>query len=235
MTIIRMPHLTWKQRGALAAGALIFAAVGGSELAGAPAASATEAATAVSSDCVGGRWQVVMSATSQTDVLIHVRLDDTHGAGPLVELAPHATRTVTEHPDAGSDRFHWVWSTPDGILTGDAVSGTVTRPAGCGVGTTTTSTTAPVASSTTIMPTPPSTATVGSTVVSSPGPTTPPASAPGTTAPRSRPPAPVAPSSIAPQHLPATGAGEVVVVVILALALLVLGLLAVFGIGTGRS
>jgi hypothetical protein len=224
MTIIRMPHLTWKQRGALAAGALIFAAVGGSELAGAPAASATEAATAVSSDCVGGRWQVVMSATSQTDVLIHVRLDDTHGAGPLVELAPHATRTVTEHPDAGSDRFHWVWSTPDGILTGDAVSGTVTRPAGCGVGTTTTSTTAPVASSTTIMPTPPST-TVGSTVVSSPGPTTPPASAPGTTAPRSRPPAPVAPSSIAPQHLPATGAGDVLfVIAVVGLFLVVAGL-----------
>jgi LPXTG-motif cell wall-anchored protein len=222
MTIIRMPHLTWKQRGALAAGALIFAAVGGSELAGAPAASATDAATAVTSTCVGGRWQVVMSATSQTDVLIHVRLDDTHGAGPLVELAPHATKTVTEHPDAGSDRFHWVWSTPDGILTGDAVSGTVTRPAGCGVGTTTTSTTAPVASSTTIVPTPPP--TVGSTVVSSPEPTTPPASAPGTTAPRSRPPAPVAPSSIAPQHLPATGAGDVLfVIAVVGLFLLIAG------------
>jgi hypothetical protein len=68
MTIISMPHLTWKQRGALAAGALIFAAVGGSELAGAPAASATDAAVTYSQTCERG----TVTVTSSWDGVTHI-------------------------------------------------------------------------------------------------------------------------------------------------------------------
>ncbi len=109
---------------ALTVGAVIFA--------GAGVASATNASTAVSSTCPDGRWTVAMSVTSQFDGTIHVTLDDAHGPTPLMALGPFATKTITEHPDAGWDSWSWRWSTPDGILNGDAISGTVTRPADCG-------------------------------------------------------------------------------------------------------
>jgi LPXTG-motif cell wall-anchored protein len=213
MTIIRLPHLTWKQRGALAAGALIFAAVGGSELAGAPAASATDAAVTYSQTCERG----TVTVTSSWDGVTHI-----HVLGPSPEIAfdvPGRQSASTNFAIRPNPLTVTV-SSSNGHLTGELTHTFTTN----GCATTTTTTTAPVASSTTIMPTPPSTATVGSTVVSSPGPTTPPASAPGTTAPRSRPPAPVAPSSIAPQHLPATGAGDVLfVIAVVGLFLLIAG------------
>jgi LPXTG-motif cell wall-anchored protein len=239
--MIRMPHLTWRQRLALTAAALVFAVVGGIDLAGAPAASATNAATAVTSTCENGRWTVAMSVTSQFDGTIHVQLSDPHGPIPLFELAPHATKTITEHPDAGSNSWSWVWTSPDGHLLGDAVSGKVTRPDGCGTPTTTTAApptttcaaaipprddcgdTPPATVATTIPATVDATTTVPAAATST-EPTNPPSSDSATTA-RRAPASPAGPSTSIPITLPTTGSTPTGPVVAGAAALLLGGLL----------
>jgi LPXTG-motif cell wall-anchored protein len=213
--MIRMPHLTWRQRLALTTAALVFALVGGIDLAGAPAASATNASTAVTSTCADGRWTVAMSVTSQFDGTIHVQLSDSHGPTPLFELAPHATKTITEHPDAGSTSWAWVWTSPDGHLVGDAISGRVTPPAGCGTPTTTAA--PPTTTCAQAIPprgdcgdVPPATvatttpATVdATTTVPAAATSTEPTAPPGTT-----PSVPGAPSTTAKLFLPTTGSSE---------------------------
>lgn len=195
--MIRMPHLTWRQRLAVGAGCLVFAAVGGTEL---PSASATNAGTSVGSACVDGHWIVTMAVTSQYDGVIHVVLEDPHS--PLTHtLEPFATFSVSEHPDAGSKSWTWRWSSPDGHLTGDAVSGTLARPADCDVIPSTTlapTTTAPPAPATTAPPAATSIVPVDSTVAT-------PATVPATAA--------VAPSTTVRLFLPTTGSSSNVVVV----------------------
>lgn len=208
--MIRLPHLTWRQRLAVGAGCLVFAAVGGTEL---PSASATNAGTSAYSACVDGHWIVTMAVTSQYDGVIHVVLEDPHS--PLTHtLEPFATFSVSEHPDAGSKSWTWRWSSPDGHLTGDAVSGTLPRPADCDVVPSTTTvaptTTAPPAPATTAPPAATSIAPVDSTVA-------PRATVPATAA--------VAPSTTVRLFLPTTGSSSSVVVVAGVGALLVGALL----------
>lgn len=125
-----------------------------------PRADATNLNTKAASGCINGRWTVTLSVHNDHTAPLHVGLTTTHGPSPEVVIAPGKDDVVVENPDDFTARFDWRWTSSDGHLKGDAISGTFTRPEGCGhLPTTTTvpptTTTAPPADTTPTVPEPP--------------------------------------------------------------------------------
>lgn len=238
--MIRMPHLTWRQRAALVVAGLVFTAAGGMELAGAPAAFATDGSLSYSQDCTAGYVTVVSHWDGGA---IHVLVDNPAG-GATFDVPPLGTKTVRLGFN-GASSFLTRTSSSNGHLNGQppgtvfehrfTQTGDCTPPSTTAPSPTTTTCTQAIPPrddcgtpppSTTIPPTPTTLPMVESSVVQSPDTTAPAVPSTGEATRGGAPAAPAGPSTTVcvptggqltpgarPCTLPTTGGGDVLLLV----------------------